>query len=87
MHCVTLSNKQIDRGKAALCDLAVPMHLIQKQAALSPTTEAQSVVATDTIGSSTGILDSVNEVYFKKHLDNEAKRRWIALQNQQSGLA
>ena len=61
------------------------MHLIQKQAPLSPTTEAQSVLATDTTGSSTGIPDSVNKIDFEKHLDNEAKCRRIALENQQSG--
>ena len=70
-----------------MCDLAVRMYLIQKQAPLSPTTEAQSVVVTDTTESSTGIPDSVNKVDFEKHLDNEAKRRRIALENQQSRSA
>ena len=68
-----------------MCDLAVRMHLIRKQALLSPTTEAQSVVATDTTGSSTGIPDSVNETDFEKPLDNEPKCRRIALENQQLG--
>ena len=81
MHHLTLSNEQIDRGKVALCDLAVQMHLIQKQAPLSPTTAAKSDVATDTTGSSTGIPDSVNEIDFEKHLDNKAKCRRIALEN------
>ena len=44
------------------------MHLIQNQLPLSPTTEAQSVVATDTTGSSTGIPDSVNEIDLGKIL-------------------
>ena len=70
-----------------MCDLAVRMYLIQKQAPLSPTTEAQSVVVTDTTESSTGIPDSVNKVDFEKRLDNEAKRRRIALENQQSRSA
>ena len=63
------------------------MHLIQKQVRSSPTTEAQSVVATDTTESSTGTPDSMNEVDFKKHLDYAAKRKRIALENQQSGSA
>ena len=45
MHRVTLSNEQIPviRGKAALCDLAVQMHLIQEQAPLAPTNFSSSL--------------------------------------------
>nr|XP_039273925.1 uncharacterized protein LOC120347876 [Styela clava] len=70
MYRVTLSEEQLNRGKAALCDIAVRMH----RGSRATQFEDQSICASGPLRNSSD-SGSECEIDFEKHLDIEAKRR------------
>lgn len=70
MYRITLSEEQLNRGKAALFDIAVRMQQVPK----SSNKEDQSLIASEPSTTSSD-SSSEHEVDFEKLLDIEAKRR------------
>lgn len=70
MYRITLSEEQLNRGKAALFDIAVRM----QRGPMSSNKEDQSLIASEPSTTSSD-SSSEHEVDFEKLLDIEAKRR------------
>ena len=70
MYWVILSKERINRGKAALCDIAVRM----QQGNRLSNIEDQSFIASE-LSVPSSESGSEEEIDFEKHLDIEAKRR------------